>query len=49
MTGDLSVNREASIVVMTTEIFRNMLYAEADEHDDPPDVEAVVLDECHYR
>ena len=32
MTGDLSVNREASIVVMTTEIFRNMLYAEADEH-----------------
>ena len=49
MTGDLSVNREASIVVMTTEIFRNMLYAEADENDDPlADVEAVVLDECHY-
>jgi len=49
MTGDLSVNREASIVVMTTKIFRNMLYAEADEHDDPlADVEAVVLDECHY-
>ena len=49
MTGDLSVNRDASIVVMTTEIFRNMLYAEADEQDDPlADVEAVVLDECHY-
>ena len=49
MTGDLTVNREASIVVMTTEIFRNMLYAEADEGDDPlADVEAVVLDECHY-
>ena len=49
MTGDLSVNREASIVVMTTEIFRNMLYAEASEQDDPlADVEAVVLDECHY-
>ena len=49
MTGDLSVNREASIVVMTTEIFRNMLYAEADSSDDPlADVEAVVLDECHY-
>ncbi len=49
MTGDLSVNREASIVVMTAEIFRNMLYAEFDEHDDPlADVEAVVLDECHY-
>jgi superfamily II RNA helicase len=49
MTGDLTVNREASVVVMTTEIFRNMLYAEADQGDDPlEDVEAVVLDECHY-
>jgi superfamily II RNA helicase len=49
MTGDFSVNREASIVVMTTEIFRNMLYAEVDRGDDPlADVEAVVLDECHY-
>jgi len=36
-------------VVMTTEIFRNMLYAEVDRGDDPlADVEAVVLDECHY-
>jgi len=50
LTGDLSVNREARIVVMTTEIFRNMLYAEIDHPDDDPlaDVEAVVLDECHY-
>jgi len=50
LTGDLSVNREASIVVMTTEIFRNMLYAEIDHPDEDPlvDVEAVVLDECHY-
>ncbi|CAK6691156.1 DEAD/DEAH box helicase [Synechococcus sp. CBW1107] len=50
LTGDLSLNREAQIVVMTTEIFRNMLYAEIDHPDDDPlaDVEAVVLDECHY-
>jgi superfamily II RNA helicase len=50
MTGDLSVNRDAPIVVMTTEIFRNMLYAEIDHPDDDPlaGVEAVVLDECHY-
>lgn len=49
LTGDLSVNRDASIVVMTTEIFRNMLYAEVDRDDDPlGDVETVVLDECHY-
>ena len=50
LTGDLSLNREASIVVMTTEIFRNMLYAEIDHPDNDPlaDVETVVLDECHY-
>ena len=48
MTGDLSVNREASIIVMTTEIFRNMLYAELDGDDPLDGVEAVVLDECHY-
>ncbi len=49
LTGDLSINRGASITVMTTEIFRNMLYAAGDEKDDPlVDVETVVLDECHY-
>jgi len=49
LTGDLSLNREASILVMTTEIFRNMLYAAADRNDDPLlDIETVVLDECHY-
>ena len=50
LTGDLSLNREARVVVMTTEIFRNMLYAEIDHPNDDPlaDVEAVVLDECHY-
>jgi len=35
MTGDLTANREARIVVMTTEIFRNMLYAEIDHSDVP--------------
>ncbi len=49
MTGDLSINRDAAVVVMTTEIFRNMLYAEANNDDDPlSEVEAVILDECHY-
>ncbi len=49
MTGDVTINREASIIVMTTEIFRNMLYAETKESNDPlSQVEAVVLDECHY-
>ncbi|WP_087069441.1 RNA helicase [Cyanobium sp. NIES-981] len=50
LTGDLSVNREAPVVVMTTEIFRNMLYsgAESSPGDLLSKVEAVVLDECHY-
>jgi superfamily II RNA helicase len=50
LTGDLNMNRKAQVVVMTTEIFRNMLYAEVGDPEDDPlaDVEAVVLDECHY-
>jgi len=35
LTGDISIKREAPILVMTTEIFRNMLYGEFDEFDDP--------------
>ena len=35
LTGDISVNRDAPILVMTTEIFRNMLYGEFEEFDDP--------------
>ena len=49
LTGDISINREAPILVMTTEIFRNMLYGEFDELDDPlENLESVILDECHY-
>ncbi|MEO0407714.1 MAG: DEAD/DEAH box helicase, partial [Cyanobacteria bacterium P01_A01_bin.135] len=50
LTGDLSVNRSAPIVVMTTEVFRNMLYGTAigQVGTSLHAVEAVVLDECHY-
>ena len=49
LTGDISINRDAPILVMTTEIFRNMLYGEFEEYDDPlENLEAVILDECHY-
>ncbi len=49
LTGDISIKREAPILVMTTEIFRNMLYGEFDEFDDPlENLESVILDECHY-
>lgn len=50
LTGDTSVNRDAPILVMTTEIFRNMLYGTpiGQVGTSLTGVEAVVLDECHY-
>ncbi|MBK17139.1 MAG: DEAD/DEAH box helicase [Prochlorococcus sp. SP3034] len=49
LTGDISINRDSPILVMTTEIFRNMLYGEFAELDDPLiNLESVILDECHY-
>ena len=51
LTGDAAVNRDAPIVVMTTEILRNMLYSSVGEAGDGSrlaDVAAVVLDEVHY-
>ena len=34
---------------MTTEIFRNMLYGEFEDLEDPlVNLESVILDECHY-
>jgi superfamily II RNA helicase len=50
LTGDISINRDASVVVMTTEIFRNMLYGTpiGEVGTSLIGVEAVVLDECHY-
>lgn len=50
LTGDLSINRDAPIVVMTTEVFRNMLYGTilGEVGRNLRDVAYVVLDECHY-
>lgn len=50
LTGDVSINRDASVVVMTTEVFRNMLYGTSlgDVNRNLRDVAFVVLDECHY-
>jgi len=50
LTGDVSINRDAPILVMTTEIFRNMLYGTpiGEVGTSMVGVEAVVLDECHY-
>jgi superfamily II RNA helicase len=43
LTGDVQVNSQAPILVMTTEILRNMFYLQPPEH-----LGYVVLDECHY-
>ena len=45
LTGDNSVDGAAPVVVMTTEVLRNMIYAGSD---DLADVQVVVLDEVHY-
>jgi superfamily II RNA helicase len=48
LTGDISVNRDARIIVMTTEIFRNMLYGIQEDVGLLGYLGYVVLDECHY-
>ncbi|MGL5939597.1 MAG: DEAD/DEAH box helicase [Waterburya sp.] len=50
LTGDIIINPNAAVVVMTTEIFRNMLYETpiGQLGTTLENVEAVVLDECHY-
>lgn len=50
LTGDTSFNRGAQIVVMTTEVFRNMLYGTnfGSVTDNLKDVRYVILDEVHY-
>jgi len=45
LTGDTSVNRMADVVVMTTEVLRNMLLTESDQL---THLGLVVLDEVHY-
>ncbi len=44
LTGDNSINGDADVVVMTTEVLRNMIY----EGRNLDDLAVVVLDEVHY-
>ncbi len=50
ITGDIVINANAPVVVMTTEIFRNMLYETpiGEVGTSLENVETVVFDECHY-
>ncbi|MFI9379834.1 DEAD/DEAH box helicase [Kutzneria sp. NPDC052558] len=45
LTGDSSINGDAPVVVMTTEVLRNMLYAGSSALDN---LAFVVMDEVHY-
>ena len=45
LTGDTNINSGARIVVMTTEVLRNMLYADSDLL---KDLAFVIMDEVHY-
>ena len=45
LTGDVSVNRDAAVIVMTTEVLRNMLLTDSDQL---ANLGLVVLDEVHY-
>ena len=45
LTGDTSINPEADVVVMTTEVLRNMLYSNSATLDE---LGYVVMDEVHY-
>ena len=45
LTGDTSINSEAPIVIMTTEVLRNMIYSSSKTLGD---LRYVVMDEVHY-
>lgn len=45
LTGDNSINSDAPVIVMTTEVLRNMIYAQSTSLHD---LAHVVMDEVHY-
>lgn len=45
VTGDNAINSDAPVVVMTTEVLRNMIYASSHRLDE---LGVVILDEVHY-
>ncbi|EXB74741.1 DEAD-box ATP-dependent RNA helicase ISE2 [Morus notabilis] len=51
LTGDSAVNKDAQVIIMTTEILRNMLYQSVgmvSSGDSLSHVDVIVLDEVHY-
>ncbi len=45
ITGDIVINQDAPLVIMTTEIFRNMIF---EKDDRLQNLQTVVFDEIHY-
>ena len=50
LTGDRKINKNAPIIIMTTEVYRNMLMQNAMNNHNPilKDLKTVVFDELHY-
>ncbi|MCK5686130.1 DEAD/DEAH box helicase [bacterium] len=45
LTGDVSLNRDANLLLMTTEVYRNILF---DDGDLVKDIKYVIFDEIHF-
>ena len=50
ITGDTKINKDAPIVIMTTEVYRNMIFGERFNEHNPilDDLKTVVFEELHY-
>lgn len=50
ITGDTKVNKDAPIVIMTTEVYRNMIFGEQFKEHNPilDNLKTVIFDELHY-
>ena len=50
ITGDTKINKDAPIVIMTTEVYRNMIFGERFNEHNPilGNLKTVVFDELHY-
>ena len=50
LTGDNKINPEAPIVIMTTEVYRNMVLSDRFSHNNPmlDNLKTVIFDELHY-
>lgn len=50
ITGDTKINKDAPVVIMTTEVYRNMIFGEQFKEHNPilDNLKTVIFDELHY-